>query len=117
MRSQEPSELEWQTRKRLIDPKLEAQGWKVARFREGVPLASYEKQAVAEFPTENGPADYALCQSGNVLGVAEAKRLSLGPQNVLTQAERYSRGLAANSFNFRESSARPASGRSAARGK
>jgi Type I site-specific restriction-modification system, R (restriction) subunit and related helicases len=101
MPNQEPSELEWQTRKRLIDPRLEAQGWRVTRFREGTPLAAYERQAVAEYPTDNGPADYALCQGSQILGVAEAKKLSLGPQNVLTQAERYSRGLPANSFNFR----------------
>lgn len=31
MARQDVAELEWQTRKRLIDPKLEAQGWKVSR--------------------------------------------------------------------------------------
>lgn len=40
-------ELEWQTRMRLVDPKLEAQGWTVARFRDGVPLNSYERQSLA----------------------------------------------------------------------
>ena len=49
--------------------------------------------AVEEFPTTAGPADYALCDSGQVLGVVEAKKVSRGPQGVLTQAERYSRGL------------------------
>ncbi len=100
MTPQDASEREWQTRKRLIDPKLEAHGWKVARFREGAVLEEYERQAVAEFPTDTGPADYALCESGRVLGVVEAKKLSLGPQNVLTQAERYSRGLSSSPFNF-----------------
>src|SRR5712692_742341 len=100
MTDEDAAELEWQTRRRLIDPRLQAQGWKVTRFREGVPLTAYERQAVAEFPTDNGPADYALCEGGQVLGVAEAKKLSLGPQNVLTQAERYSRGLSASPFNF-----------------
>jgi len=33
-------------------------------------------------------------------GVVEAKKLSLGPQNVLTQAERYSKGLPAR-LDFR----------------
>lgn len=33
--------------------------------------------------------------------MVEAKKLSLGPQNVLTQAERYSKGLLASRFNFR----------------
>ncbi len=93
-------ELEWQTRRRLVDPRLEAQGWTVTRFRQGRQLGAYENQAVAEFPTDNGPADYALCGSGKVLGVVEAKKVTLGPQNVLTQAERYSRGLPANPFDF-----------------
>ncbi len=93
-------ELEWQTRRRLVDPKLQAQGWKIVGFRDGTPLDAYERQAVTEFPTGNGPADYALCVGGHVLGVVEAKKRSLGPQNVLTQAERYSRGLVANPFNF-----------------
>ena len=33
--------------------------------------------------------------------MVEAKKLSLGPQNVLTQAERYSRGLMISPFDFR----------------
>ena len=33
-----------------------------------------------EFLTENGPADYALCVGGKVLGVVEGKKLSVGPQ-------------------------------------
>jgi type I restriction enzyme R subunit len=48
---------------------------------------------VAEFEPENGPADYALCLSGQVVGIIEAKKLTLRPQNVLTQALRYSRGI------------------------
>jgi type I restriction enzyme R subunit len=49
--------------------------------------------AIREFPTTNGPADYALMDTGQPIGVVEAKKLSLGPQGVLTQAERYSRGI------------------------
>ena len=51
-------------------------------------------------PTDNGPADYALCVDGRIVGIVEAKKLTLGPQNVLTQAERYSRGATDNPFNF-----------------
>ena len=46
--------------------------------------------AVEEFETAMGPADYALFDGGRCLGVAEAKKLTLGPQGVLVQAERYS---------------------------
>lgn len=73
-------ELEWETRWRLVEPKLTAQGWTAVRFREGSPLEAHENQAVAAFPTNNGPADYALCGSEKVLGVVEAKKLTLGPK-------------------------------------
>lgn len=49
--------------------------------------------AVSEWPTENGPADYTLCSQGAVVGVVEAKKVTVGPQNVLTQAARYSQGI------------------------
>ena len=56
--------------------------------------------AIEEYETENGPADYVLCVDGRIVAVVEAKKLTLGPQNVLTQAERYSRGVAASKLNF-----------------
>ena len=56
--------------------------------------------AVEEYPTDDGPADYALFVSGQLLGVIEAKKLSLGPQNVLTQAQRYSKGAKSSSLRF-----------------
>lgn len=90
---------EWLTRKRLIDPKLKAAGWRVVRFSEGKSLSAYDRCAIEEFPTDNGPADYALCVCGKILGIVEAKKLTLGPQNVLTQAERYSKGATSNPLN------------------
>lgn len=89
-----PQNSEFLTRKQIIDGKLKAAGWKVAPHVPGMPLAQYERCAVEEFETANGPADYALCLGGQVVGVVEAKKLSLGPQNVLSQAERYSKGVA-----------------------
>ena len=50
-------------------------------------------QAVREFETPFGPADYALRSDDRILGVVEAKKVTLGPHGVLTQAERYSRGI------------------------
>jgi type I restriction enzyme R subunit len=93
-------ESERQTRKQRIDPKLQAAGWKVVPFDERKGLSAYDLCATTEYPTTNGPADYALCVNGSIIGVVEAKRLSLGPQNVLTQAERYARGITGNPFNF-----------------
>jgi type I restriction enzyme, R subunit len=76
-----PEEPEASTRARRIDPKLQAAGWKVVRFQEGTPLSSYDRSAIAEYPTETGPTDYALCVGGRILGIVEAKKLTLGPQN------------------------------------
>ena len=47
-----------------------------------------------------GPADYGLVSAGRVLGVVEAKKLSVGPDGVLTQAARYSRGLPPQGFDL-----------------
>src|SRR5712664_1905376 len=93
-------EREWQTRRERIDPKLKALGWNVVPFRAGLLLSSLARHAVTELPTDNGPADYALVLDGRIVGILEAKKLSLGPQNVLTQAERYARGLPPGEFNF-----------------
>jgi len=82
-------ESEWKTRKKRIDPKLDAAGWKLARgqARQQRPFRTEEEE------TENGPADYALWLDERVVGVVEAKKVTVGPQNVLTQAARYSRGI------------------------
>jgi type I restriction enzyme, R subunit len=88
-----PEELEKQTRRLRIDPRVEAANWKVKRFDSAMPLSAYGQAAVEEFETRNGPADYALCDDGRILGVVEAKKVSLGPQGVLIQAERYSKGV------------------------
>ncbi len=95
-------ESEWQTRKKRIDTRLRALGWQIVPFNGNTPLAAWTKHAVEEFPTDTGPADYALCVNGRILGIVEAKKLSLGPQNVLVQAERYSRGAAVNPLSFGE---------------
>lgn len=95
---------EWLTRKKLIDKRLKDVGWRIVRkknFDPAKPLRTYDRSAIEEYQTDNGPADYALCVDGKILGIVEAKKLSLGPQNVLVQAERYAKGLTAKPFNFR----------------
>jgi len=100
MNKPSPGNSEYLTRKQLIDSKLRAAGWRVAPYKPDRPLSAYDNCAIEEFPTESGPADYALCAGGQILGVVEAKKLSLGPQEVLIQAERYSRGLGSSPFDF-----------------
>jgi len=93
-------EREAATRKKRIDPLLKAANWKVIRYETDMDLSQCNKCALEEYPTENGPADYALCLDGKIVAVVEAKKLSLGPQNVLTQAERYAEGIKGSPFNF-----------------
>jgi type I restriction enzyme, R subunit len=93
-------ESEWITRKKRIDPKLRLAGWKVVAFDARKRLTDYNGCAIEEYPTDAGPADYALCIENKIIGVVEGKKVSLGPQNVLTQAERYSKGASDNPFNF-----------------
>jgi type I restriction enzyme R subunit len=88
-----PRELEKQTRRQRIDPRLRTAGWKVVGFNPAMPVSAYGQAAVEEFETMSGPADYALCSDGRALGVVEAKKVTLGPQGVLVQAERYSKGI------------------------
>lgn len=100
MTAEHSSESERRTRESRIDPRLKAWGWEIAPFDSGRPLAGYRRHAIEEYPTANGPADYALVVDGQLLGVVEAKKVTLGPQNVLTQAERCSKGIDGSSFNF-----------------
>src|SRR3990172_3603723 len=87
-------ELEWKTRKERIDKKLAAlkPSWEIIKYKEELDAATLQRHAVTEYPTENGPADYALFVKGKLLGIIEAKKVGVGPQNVLEQAKRYSRG-------------------------
>jgi type I restriction enzyme, R subunit len=91
---QDEAHSEWLTRKQRIDPHLDTLGWrKPNRSLRGA-------YRLEEYETDNGPADYALCCDADVLGIVGAKELSLGPQNVLTQAKRYARGATRSPFNF-----------------
>jgi type I restriction enzyme R subunit len=94
-------ESEGVTRRQRIDPLLRRWGWTIERFIPGRPTSAYTHHAVTEYPTANGPADYAFFVDGILLGIVEAKRLTLGPQNVLVQAERYSQGVTDSPMNFR----------------
>lgn len=88
------NEAEWLTRKKRIDTKLRSLSpqWQIIRYHEGLDLSSLHCVAVEEFPTANGPADYGFFVNGMFLGINEAKKVSVNPQNVLEQAKRYSSG-------------------------
>jgi type I restriction enzyme R subunit len=95
-------ELEWQTRRDRINKKLQAlnPAWAIIKFKQNLNISSLTHHAVEEYPTANGPADYALFVKGKLLGIIEAKKVGLGPQNVLEQAKRYARGAFGGSGNW-----------------
>jgi DNA repair protein RadC len=74
-------ELEWKTRKERVDRKLKSlhPAWSIVRHKPGLDIASLDGHAVEEYPTENGPADYALFVKGRLLGIIEAKKVGVGP--------------------------------------
>ena len=82
-------ETERRTRKRRIDPRLEARGWSVVTADNSGELAP---EAITEYPTTSGPADYALSVDGRILGVVEAKRLTIGGATGSSRANRYPKG-------------------------
>ena len=88
-------EFEWKTRKERIDKKLKSLNppWKIIHHSKVKDFSSLTNHAVEEYPTNNGPADYALFVNGKLLGILEAKKVSVDPQNVLEQAKRYSKGV------------------------
>src|SRR5947208_1723537 len=94
------TEAEWLTRKSRIDTRLKQNGWKIARFSPELSLNALDKIAVEELPTANGPADYGLFVAGKLLGIVEAKKVTVSPQNVLEQAKRYSSGALHGTGNW-----------------
>lgn len=60
-----------------IDDLLRASGWKVQN-KNAINLNDGFGQAVREYPTDNGPADYVLFIEKIAVGVIEAKRESKG---------------------------------------
>ncbi len=85
------NESEWQTRKKRIDAQLRSckPVWDLVPWHPGLDVSTLRCHAVTEFPSANGPADYALFVGGKLLGIIEAKKVTVNPQNVLEQAKRY----------------------------
>ena len=88
-------ESEWKTRKLRIDTKLKGlnPAWKIIPFSPSLDTTTLNHVAVEEYPTANGPADYALFVGGKLLGIIEAKKVGVSPSNVLEQAKRYAEGV------------------------
>jgi len=91
---------EHRTRKQYIDKLLLNSKWgPIVPFEEG---KAYKQGSVEEYPTQTGPCDYALFHDKRPLAAVEGKKVSVGPQNVLQQAQRYARGFQNSPFTFGE---------------
>ncbi|MGQ4646401.1 type I restriction-modification system endonuclease [Lyngbya aestuarii] len=82
--------------RRLIDVQLRAAGWEAdseqLNYYKGICPQKGKNLAIAEYPTANGRADYALFVGLQVVAVVEAKRQSKDVSGDIDQAKRYSRG-------------------------
>jgi type I restriction enzyme R subunit len=81
----------------IIDQHLRDAGWEAdtaeLRFAKGVRPTPGRNIAIAEWPTESGPVDYALFLDGHCVGVVEAKRAVTDVPGRLGQAKRYALGI------------------------
>ncbi len=83
--------------RRIIDGQLRQAGWTVdsenLRFSKGARPQKGMNMAIAEWPTETGPADYILFVGLTPMATVEAKRKNTNVSASLQQAKRYSRGF------------------------
>lgn len=83
--------------RKLIDEQLNAAGWMAdtatQTYAKGVRPQKNRNVAIAEWPTETGPADYVLFAGLTPVAVVEAKRRNIDVSASLQQAKRYSRGF------------------------
>jgi type I restriction enzyme R subunit len=83
--------------RKLIDEQLTSAGWTVDSARltyaRGARPQAGKNFAIAEWPTETGPADYVLFLGLSPVAVVEAKRRNINVSASLQQAKRYCRGF------------------------
>lgn len=81
--------------RKIIDQQLREAGWsadsETLRYNKGTRPEKNKNLAIAEWPTESGPADYVLFTGLTPIAVIEAKRNNVDVSGALQQAKRYSR--------------------------
>lgn len=81
--------------RKLIDQQLRQAGWEAdsqtIKHNKGARPTRGRNLAIAEWPTESGPADYVLFAGLMPIAVVEAKRKNVDVSGSLQQAKRYSR--------------------------
>ncbi|WP_426991835.1 type I restriction-modification system endonuclease [Methylomonas sp. CM2] len=81
----------------LIDQQLIEAGWEAdtvnLRFSKGARPIPNANRAIAEWPTDSGPADYVLFIGLTPVAVVEAKKSAKNVYDDIGQAKRYAKGL------------------------
>jgi type I restriction enzyme R subunit len=72
-----PNQNPEQIARDAVDAQLRAAGWTV-QSKDAVDLRAGLGQAVREYTTDTGPADYVLFVNGQPIGIIEAKKETLG---------------------------------------
>jgi len=72
-----PNQNPEQIARDAIDAQLAAAGWAV-QAKDAIDFHAGEGQAVREYTTDTGPADYVFFVDGQPVGVIEAKKETLG---------------------------------------
>ncbi|SRR5579883_998336 len=94
---EENLDLDERETRRLIDSQLRAAGWEVdsqkLTYPDGTRPQKGKNLAIAEWPTNDGRADYALFVGLQIVAVVEAKRQRKDVSGAIDQAKRYSRGF------------------------
>ncbi|MGF7172787.1 type I restriction-modification system endonuclease [Azospirillum doebereinerae] len=89
-------DLDERETRRLIDAQLRDAGWEadseVLTHAAGARPQKGRNLAIAEWPTADGVADYALFAGLAIVGMVEAKRANANVSEFINRAERYSRG-------------------------
>lgn len=89
--------LDEKSTRELIDQQLREADWeaesRLLRFSEGTRPEAGRNLAIAEWPTESGPSDYALFIGTECVAMVEAKRRNRDVPSAIDQAKRYARGL------------------------
>lgn len=82
----------------IIDQQLIDAGWEAdtenLRYSKGARPEPNKNRAIAEWPTDSGPADYALFIGTTLVAVVEAKKNAKNVYGAIDQAKRYAKGIA-----------------------
>ncbi|MGF1656696.1 MAG: DEAD/DEAH box helicase family protein, partial [Verrucomicrobiales bacterium] len=99
-----PNQNPEQVARDAIDAQLATSGW-VVQNKDAVNFSQGEGQAVREYTTDTGPADYVLFVDGQPVGVIEAKKETLGA--TITVAEGQTAEYASANLKWIQNSGRP----------